>query len=196
MRKFKRLEAPEFLSKHSEEWGEAWERRHSADSGAKFYWHEVDKEPVNQKLMPLLKTQTQSHCSFCDNYPVAPPGTDTIEHFRPKATFPKDAYQWSNLYYCCNFCQTKGAAFDEAALHPDAEDYEFDRYFRWDYTKGELRANDLAAPEDQNRADATIKLYHLNKEHPSLRLRTRHRWPSLAKKGESLDDQPYRDFLS
>lgn len=191
MRKFTRLPAPEFLAARWERWGVEWEERQRA--GGSFHWHVVDKEPVNQKLLPALKAQTQDHCSFCDNYPINPPSPDTIEHFRPKSRFPREAYQWSNLYYCCGCCQQKGDEFDEALLRPDAQDFDFDRFFRWEFSRGELLVNELASPEDQQRAEVTIRLYRLNEGHPFLRRRAQHQ---RAKEPDApLDDFAYRGFL-
>jgi uncharacterized protein (TIGR02646 family) len=192
MRRFDRLPEPEFLTDKWEAWGLEWERRSS--EGQAFYWHQVDGEPVNRRLMPFLKTQTQDHCSFCDNYPVSPPSLDTIEHFKPKSKYPREAYKWTNLYFCCVYCQQKSDAFNEAALQPDAEDYSFERYFRWDWTLGTLEVNERATPKDQARAKATIELYNLNKRHPALRKRALHQ---RAKDADSpLDDFAYRDYVS
>ena len=193
MRKFKRLEEPEFLKEKWEAWGREWEARHDANPKTQFHWHQVDGEPVNQKLLPLLKLQTQTHCSFCDIFPVSPPSLDTIEHFRPKSTFPRDAYRWGNLYFGCMHCQEKGDEFDEALLQPDAPEYGFDRYFRWDYTTGELKVNELASPENQRRGEVTIDLYRLNKGHPSLRKRELRRRSQA--KDDPLDDFCYRHFV-
>jgi uncharacterized protein (TIGR02646 family) len=193
MRKFQRAAEPAFLAANWEAWGIAWEQRHAADPKARFHWHQMDNESVNQKLLPLLKGQTQDHCSFCDNFPVSPPSLDTIEHFRPKSRFPRDAYRWTNLYFCCMWCQQKGDDFDETALQPDALDYEFDRYFRWDYTRGKIDVNPNASPEDRNRAQVTIVLCKLNEGHPSLRkreLRKRAQAPN-----DPLDDFAYRDYV-
>lgn len=137
MRRFQRAAEPDFLLGVWETWGLEWEQRHAANPGAAFNWRKIGGERVNQKLLPHLKAQTQDHCSFCDNFPVSPPSLDTIEHFRPKSLYPRDAYRWGNLYFCCMHCQQKSAEFAEAALHPDAIDYEFDRYFRWDHTLGD-----------------------------------------------------------
>lgn len=191
MRKFQRAEEPDFLAAHWEEWGLGWELRQA--EGKTFHWHRVASEPVNQKLLPILKAQTQDHCSFCDNYPVSPPSIDTIEHFRPKSRYPREAYRWTNLYFCCTYCQQKNSAFDESALQPDAEDYHFDRFFRWDYTRGLLEVNDAATPEDQHRARVTIKLYQLNHGHPSLRKRELRR--RSQGQNDPLDDFAYRDFV-
>jgi uncharacterized protein (TIGR02646 family) len=194
MRKFARGVAPEFLVGKWQAWGEEWERRRAENPKASFHWHVVDGEAVNQKLLPVLKAQVQNHCSFCDSYPVSPPSVDTVEHFRPKSQFPREAYKWENLYFCCCHCQAKGEDFDEALLRPDAEDYSFDRYFRWDFTTGRLEVNERAPREDQNRAQVTVELYRLNEEHPSLRrreLRRRSKDPEAP-----LDDFAYRHFVS
>lgn len=193
MRKFKRGPAPALLLGKWESWGAQWEQRRAAIPGAGFHWHEVEGEPVNHKLLPALKAQVQDHCSFCDNYPICPPSLDTVEHFRPKTLFPREAYRWENLYYCCCHCQGKGDDFDEALLRPDAEDYSFDRFFRWDYTNGTLEVNERASAEDQNRARVTRSLYRLNVGHPSLRRRELRRRSLMP--NEPLDDFAYRDFV-
>ena len=105
MRKFTRADPPAFLADKWEPWGLAWEQRRTANPAAQFHWHEIDGEGVNQKLLPLLKGQIQNHCSFCDAFPVAPPSIETIEHFRPKGAYPREAYHWPNLYFCCMYCQ-------------------------------------------------------------------------------------------
>lgn len=193
MRKFRRVEQPAFLRENSEKWGGDWERRRSENSGAQFHWHVVAKTPVNQLLLPLLKEQTQDHCSFCDSFPVSPPSIDTIEHFRPKSTFPREAYHWENLYFCCMFCQQKGELFDEGLIRPDAHDFDFDDFFRWDFTKGTIEVNELAPAANQQRARVTISIYRLNEGHPKFRrlaARARERG-----KDEPLDDFPYRNYI-
>jgi uncharacterized protein (TIGR02646 family) len=193
MRKFQRGEEPDFLAENWEDWGLRWEQRKASNLSASFGWPAHQGEAVNHKLLPHLKRQTQDHCSFCDAFPVSPPSLDTIEHFRPKGKFPKEAYHWTNLYFCCNHCQQKGEEFDNALLQPDAPDYEFDRYFRWDFTRGTIEVNESALETDQNRADVTRKLYRLNEKHPGLRKFWAHRRIKL--KDEDLDTFPYRDYI-
>ena len=194
MRKFERMPAPPFLLPRWEHWGIEWEQRHNDNPAARFHWHTADREPVNQKLLPALKAQVQNHCSFCDNYPISPPSNDTIEHFRPKTKFPREAYQWENLYYCCNYCQQKKReAFDEALLRPDASDFSFDRFFRWDYTLGTLEVNEQASEVDQHRARVTIDLYKLNDGHPLLRRRELSMRTQCPER--PLDDFAYRGFV-
>lgn len=191
MRKFLRLPEPPFLALHCQEWGADWERREA--KGHAFYWHQVDGEPVNQKLIPLLMPQTQEHCSFCDHFPIDPPSIPTIEHLRPKAMYPLDAFRWANLYLSCTHCQQKGVPFNESVLAPDAPDYDFDRYFRWDHTQGTLEVNENATPEERVRARHTIDYFRLNVAHPTQRKiqlirRSKHQ-------DEPLDTWPYRDYL-
>jgi uncharacterized protein (TIGR02646 family) len=193
MRKFHRLPEPDFLATRSETWGIDWEQRRAANPASRFHWHTVDGEPVNQKLLPLLKEQTQAHCSFCDAFPVSPPSIDTVEHFRPKSAYPREAYRWTNLYFCCMHCQQKGEKFDKFLLRPDADDYEFDRYFRWDFTLGTIEVNPKASPEDRTRAEVTRTLYGLNILHPLQRRDCLRRWAKL--KDEPLDSMPYRHYL-
>jgi uncharacterized protein (TIGR02646 family) len=193
MRKFQRVNQPDFLVDRWKTWGEEWERRRSENPKAGFNWRQFNGTPVNQLLLPPLKAQTQDHCSFCDAFPVSPPAIDTIEHFRPKSTFPKDAYRWDNLYFCCMYCQQKGDDFNEDLLRPDADDYDFDQYFRWDFTRGRIEINELAPEKNQRRAEVTIRLYRLNEKHPTLRrLEMRRR-----KQGQNdpLDEFAYRHYV-
>ena len=193
MRKFQRAPEPAFLAEHWERWGLEWEAGRSKTPKPAWSWREYEKTPVNQLLLKYLKPQTQAHCSFCDAFPVSPPSDDTIEHFRPKADYRTEAYRWSNLYFCCRFCQRKEGQFDEAVLRPDAEDYQFDRYFLWDYTLGEIKVNPAATPAEQRRAEITIRYFRLNVEHPSLRKRELRR--RMKDATELLEDCPYRDFI-
>jgi len=193
MRKFRRLPSPAFLVERWERWGLEWEQRLKAGAGAAFHWHEVDHEPVNHKLLPVLKEQVQDHCSFCDAFPVSPPSNPTIEHFRPKRCFPREAYKWENLYYCCDHCQQKGEEFHEGTLRPDGDDYTFERYFRWDFTTGHLEVNELASQWDQERATKTIQAYRLNMGHPLLRRQASY-WRGRML-DEPLNSFPYRDFV-
>jgi uncharacterized protein (TIGR02646 family) len=194
MKKFERAAEPPFLAAVWEAWGIEWEQRHQNNPGAAFHWHQIEGERVNAKLLPLLKAQTQDHCSFCDNFPVSPPSLDTIEHFRPKATYHREAYHWPNLYFCCMHCQQKAAEFEEAILRPDSPDYEFTRYFRWDFTLGRIEVNEQASDKDQYRADITIRAYRLNEGHPKLRKRELRRRVKCA--DDPLDDFAYRDYVT
>ncbi len=193
MRKFSRGHCPEVLSVDQAVWTERWLARRAEDFGAKFSWPQRDGMALNQHLLPGLKAQTGDHCSYCDGYPVSPPGTETIDHFRPKISHPAEAFLWSNLYFACNHCQTRREQYDEQLLRPDSVDFEFDRYFRWDFTTGEILVNQRADVADQARAEITIQLFRLNTGHPGLRRRESTR--RAAMQAEPLDDFAYRGFV-
>jgi uncharacterized protein (TIGR02646 family) len=194
MRRFQRLPAPQFLTERWEQWGREWEQRRRENASAAFHWHRLDDEAVNDKLLGPLMAQVQDHCSFCDNFPVCPPSKDTIDHFRPKTLFPLLAYNWENLYYCCDFCQTKGNFFHDDLLQPDSPEYTFERFFLWDFTTGEILVNPLASPEDKRRAECTRTNYRLNEKHPRFRRMARRRRGRFN--DDPLDDFAYRDFVS
>ena len=193
MRKFVRGPEPEFLTAHGEAWGIDWEKRRARNLGTAWTWHQVGGVSVNRLLIAPLKQQTQEHCAFCDAYPFCPPSDETIEHFRPKAQFPREAYHWPNLYLCCRYCQQKEGSYSDDMLRPDAADYQFDRYFHWDFTCGMLKVNPQAVAEDQRRAANTIRYFRLNEGHPLLRLREQRK--RMKDPEEAVEDFAYRHFL-
>ncbi len=198
MKKFNRSAEPAICTEHSEAWNAQWVARLKANSGAVFSWYHIDKKSAREHMLPALRAQSLGHCSFCDAFPVEGVSNETIEHFRPKSKFPEQAYSWANLYYCCDACQNaKREQWDDQLLHADAADYEFSRYFDFDFTTGAIRPNPLATEAEQQRAAVTVKLYGLD-----LPSRRRNRLDEArrydrSKPGELLDELwAYRDFLA
>lgn len=197
MRKFQRVLEPEVLQQHGKKWTTQWIQLCERNPNANFSWYQVDGRSAREHILPTLAEQTQLHCSFCDAFPVGGVSNETIEHFRPKSQFPEFAYRWSNLYYCCNACQSaKGERWDDLLLNPDEEQYSFARYFEFDFTTGEIKPNAVANDTDQRRAQTTINHYNLNSED-----RQRNRKLELRKMRRSTDSEnehhlwAYRDFL-
>ncbi|MGL4398356.1 MAG: hypothetical protein ACRCXD_00685 [Luteolibacter sp.] len=144
-----------------------------------------------------LRDQTQEHCSYCDMTPICPPGTETIDHYRPKSG-PAGrldlAYDWANLFYCCNYCQGKKLdQFEDALLKPDEVGYEFETYFQWEVATGRLMPNEVASPDDRYRAERTIEIFKLNEKHPQLRQKERNSLQGGSR--DELDGHSYRNFL-
>ena len=195
MRKQTRGEAPEFLVAKWEEWGLAWEARLQSDRSSAWNWRQVDNEKVNHKLLPHLKSQAGDHCSFCDANPVSPPSNETIEHFQPKSIFPRQAWQWENLYFCCDFCQgQKREQWAPELLAPDQDGYAFGEYFYPDYTTGKIAIRPDISLEQQQRAECTLRLYGLNHpRHLPCRLEAQERRSAL--RDWDINRFPYRDFL-
>lgn len=195
MRKQIRLEEPAALRDGATQWAETWATNQA--EGKPWRWPVKDKQPVNQLILPTLRQQTASHCSFCDGFPVAALSVETIEHFIPKSTFPRKAFEWGNLFYCCTRCQAaKKERFDPNILKPDESDYDFSRYFICDFTTGKIGPNPTASSGEQQRAQTTITHYKLN---DGILPDERRRWLQIRSRsvsGSELDDFAYRDFLS
>ena len=188
MIKLHRSDAPTWLTQNWKQWGLEYREKKQADPMALSH----EGKQVRSHLIKPLVAMTKKHCSFCDSTPLGSQIRATIEHFRPKESYPHLAYQWENLFACCDICQTaKWKKFDEALLKPDEIEYEFKRYFFFEETTGKLIPNQGANTEDQNRALLTIQIYKLNEfERPEARL-----WAlELARQIQTLpvDKLPYR----
>jgi hypothetical protein len=119
------------------QWGEEFKRH--LDSGGKssdFGW----KGGLYTEMRRQLAIITKEHCSFCDDHPIGTNSKETIEHYFPKAEFPLDAYNWANLFYCCDKCQSEANRNDfQETLKPDIETYRFSDYFYFDLGTGQLK---------------------------------------------------------
>ncbi|HPM81361.1 MAG TPA: TIGR02646 family protein [Candidatus Anammoximicrobium sp.] len=197
MRKQTRPPVPAILQKNGERWTRQWVELRGKNPIAAFQWYQADGMSARTWLLPHLKDMTQGHCAFCDCFPLDDRSKEPIEHFKPKsdARFYAEAYSWQNLYYCCDCCQSsKRERWDDRLLRPDADDYSFTKYFVFDYTTGEIRANSRASVEDQSRAETTIALYGLDLSEKRLarRLELRKWQRSVDRR---LDEWAYRDYL-
>ncbi len=188
--KLQRPEPPAVLIQNWEDWGLEYEQKRLQNPKHEFQW----RKKVYSPLIELLLVMTKKHCSFCDSCPMRSQIRETIEHFRPKESYPCLVYQWENLFACCDRCQSaKGKRFDEALLKPDEIEYEFNRYFFFDALTGELKPNYQATPEDQYRATITIQLYKLNEfGRPDARLTVLEMSAALLNSSLTVDDFSYR----
>ncbi|MBF0311151.1 MAG: TIGR02646 family protein [Magnetococcales bacterium] len=157
MMKFNRPNQPRCLAIKSTDWTTRW----LADKKKSqvFRWYNAKcKTSVSQ----ALSQAHARHCAFCD-LRLALSSTETIEHFKPKSTFPELAFVWDNLYPACTLCQRyKLEKFDDRLLRPDDTAYSFDTYFMIDYSCGKLKPNSRLSPVEKERAEKTIELYGLN----------------------------------
>lgn len=185
MHRVTRPDAPGVFAENALRWRDQYVVRR-ADGPASFDWYVAGGVRARDIALQALRIMTAGHCAYCDGYPVFL--GETIDHFRPKSTWPELAYDWGNLYVCCAQCQKRGDRFDEGLLRPDASDYAFDRYFECDLATGRLAPAGDASPDDQGRAAVTIQLFNLN--HPTLVVLRRDAW---AKRREpSTDEDPFR----
>ena len=97
------IDSLEVLHDNCVEWGEQYEaHRTKKGTGQDFSW----RQGIHEPLIEELSEQTNQHCTFCDSFPFDM-SKETVEHFRPKNEFPKQAYEYRNLFYCCDKCQSR-----------------------------------------------------------------------------------------
>jgi len=191
LRKLERTDVPACLRENAPAWTEAFMAARQQDSGYKFRWHRDCYPEIRQQLREM----TQGHCAFCDG-PVGIESRETVEHFRPKSRFPELAYQWENLFPCCDVCQAnKRERFEDGLLKPDAHDYDFNRYFVVNYQSGELEPAPYASEEAQQSARITLDLYGLNE--PARKRARKREWDVFSQMGTAAnpEDFHYRFFL-
>jgi len=197
MRRIVRTECPDVLEKKGAEWTAHWVTRVAEDRSCDFHWPQFESQKLNHILEEPLGAMTQNHCAFCDGSFTE--SLRTIEHFKPKKSFPAEAFAWENLFPACDRCQgTKLESFDERLLKPDAEGYAFEDYFICDADSGQVLPNPAASEDDKARAETTILMYGLaRKERCEARRKEWRGFVARRKCGEdvALDDFNYRFFL-
>ncbi len=164
MRRFVRTSVPDWLDEKWEDWGKEWQNKYAKNKkSSEFTWRKY-KGFGHSDLIKKLGKMTQNHCSFCDAYPLVSRLKPTIEHFEPKIVSPLIAYKWDNLYISCYNCNSsKGDYFSTELLKPDANDYDFAKYFVFDNFTGNIKPNPQANFTDIKRAETTIETYGFNK---------------------------------
>ena len=145
------------------QWGQAFSELLSrGGKSSAFAW----KGGIYEEMRHHLSLITKEHCSFCDSYPVAHISKETIEHYYPKAEYPLRAFEWENLFYCCDKCQSEANkwAFQET-LKPDLPTYHFSDYFYFDLASGELKVMEnleMDNPDSFAKANAFLMRYGIS----------------------------------
>lgn len=195
MFKFARTECPDYLATCWERLGLQFQRAKTRNPSYKFQWYAPFRY---EETLQRLATMTNNHCAFCDGGDLGAVSRRTIEHFRPKSDFQTIAYQWENLYLCCDQCQSqKLEDFDDGLLVGDQSDYEFQTYFMVDYAAGTIEPNPGATLAEQARARVTIDLYGLNLDvRNQSRKRELKRYQQRIPEEDLLEDFSYRYYLA
>lgn len=192
MRKLIRPDPPQLFVDHCAEWSQQWAKLRSRNPSAQFSWYVIDGQSARNIILGDLLGMTDDHCSFCDCFPLSDRCSEAVEHFYPKShpDFLNKAYDWDNLFYCCDKCQkSKRERFDPLLLKPDDPDYAFSDYFEFDYTTGAIMAR-----EGNPRAKTTIEIYQLDSSaRRKYRKQALRLWSSQAV--NDINYHPYRDYL-
>lgn len=197
MRKFTRIEAPDFLNKKWEKWGKRYKKNREINSSFSFQWPTHKGQKINTILEPFLAKQTENHCSYCDNFPIRSK-EDSIDHFKPKSRpeYYELVCQWDNLYYCCQNCQQyKLEQYNQYILRPDSNNFSFEDYFIYSYNSHELIPHPALTASERRKAQTTIDIFGLNdKGHIAARRISLERYEGKKNSGENIEinDFPYR----
>ncbi len=196
MLKFIRLQQPEVLNTRWERYGESYRKKRIANAGFKFIWPTIAGITLNKTILPTLLLQTQEHCTYCDHYPLRR-GDDSIDHFKPKSVeaFYNLVCQWENLYVACKHCQdSKASLYSDDLLRPDDIDYNFRKYFNYNYATHKLEPNETESLGNQIRADETIRIFDFN--HLAQIKSRKFVWDKFVKDDNPvLNDYNYRFIL-
>jgi uncharacterized protein (TIGR02646 family) len=131
----------------------------------------------------------RERCMYClDSH-----GSD-IEHFRPKATFPKRMFRWRNLLLCCTECgRFKGIQFPLQGKRPlliDPSKEEPWRYLDFDPDTGNVIARfDLQAGTYSPKGEKTEEILQLDRRE-ALAAGYQKTYRRLCKKVQRFLDEP------
>lgn len=162
MRYVKRAHIPKSLAKY----GEQWTKELLDEIGKKGDYSKVDtvfKNKYQQEdVKRALETMYTSHCCYCESI-IGINTYGRIEHLRPKSLpqFYKDTFQWNNLHWCCEICNTsyKRAKWDFEYPILDPSSDNIAAHLRLNLQTGEYEEID-----GDLRARTTINHTGLNRE--------------------------------
>lgn len=124
------------------------------------YWHHIG---------PQLHDSYGGICSYSCHWIPYDTGAETVEHFRPKDTYPADAYEWSNYrLVCATLNGRKG-------VHEDVLDPFLvqNGWFVIDFPSMLVKPSSNLALENRRMVQATIDRLGLNDEGTCLKSRVK-----------------------
>lgn len=162
MRFVKRTEKPLSLSLHAEQ----WTKELLAQIEGKGSYSKVDteyKERYRQEdVKEALEMMYTGHCCYCESI-IGISTYGRIEHLKPKslAQFHKYAFEWNNLHWCCEVCNTSYKKqkwnFEYPILDPSSDNIKA-------YLCMNLQTGEYEEIGDNPRAKTTIEDAGLNRE--------------------------------
>ena len=126
------------------------------------------KKEVLDELRSMAAGTEGPFCHYCESLIVQGPDRHSIEHMYPRRRYPELTFDWSNLYlscktaaHCDQFKDGKGCPpYDpEDLLRPDVDDPDSFLQF---LSSGEVIPREGLTPNDQHRAETTIRVLALN----------------------------------
>lgn len=124
-------------------------------------WERFRREPLRHQVVRALNRQTRRKCVYCEKK-----GARTIDHYRPKRLFPHLTFAWENFNWACTDCNFHKGPWlpspDGRPLLFNPMDEMVEDYFFFDLLTGAIRPKYGLSPNDEERANHTIKLLKLN----------------------------------
>ena len=199
-----RPEAPDLIKRYGEEIGAEYASRKQADRKYRFQWPLREGQNLGRLIHDTLKeSMNEGHCAYCDGWPIDETSREEVDHFQPKGRpeFYRLVCNWNNLFLSCSACNNnKLEQWDEDLLRPDADDYDFMRYFEYETATGKLKPNPAASADDRKRAEVTIRILGLCRDGACTGRRNALRNYQAARRNPDddrrIDDFPHRYLFS
>jgi len=161
MHKVERLAEPESLKKNARKWTVdllAEVPKHSAFNDIpQNFVNKYRQEDVKQALNQMFRGQ----CCFCES-PIGVQVFERIEHLMPKSKFPHLCFEWCNLNYSCEVCNSKKFKGDKWDDDNPILDPTFDEI--QNYLEINLDTAIVIPKNNDPRAKTTIEHTGLNRE--------------------------------
>lgn len=106
-----------------------------------------------EDVIRLLHTDQNGKCYLCERFLT----TDfQVEHHKSRGHFPELTYEWSNLFCCCSYCNSKKSASFDDLLNPADDNIEELIHQSFDFPNAKVLFSNAGG--DSPQTDATIAL--------------------------------------
>jgi len=162
LRKVNRLPQPDSLKKNADQWTKELmneiEKQGSYEKVDDHFKNKYRQDDVKETLEKMYGR----HCCYCELI-VGVSSYGRIEHLKPKSKpqFYRYAFDWKNLHWCCEICNTsyKRAKWDFRYPIFDPSKDNIDQYLRLNLSTGEYQEIG-----ENKRAQTTINHTGMNRE--------------------------------
>lgn len=106
---------------------------------------------TGEDVIGQLKADQYEKCYLCERIQI----TDfQVEHHKSRNNFPALKYEWSNLFWCCSYCNAKKSSSFDNLLNPVEDNIEDLIQQSFDFPNATAIFSKTGAPSEQ--VDATI----------------------------------------
>lgn len=165
-----RTKKPDVIKNNESKWLETYlialnKYRLSPTKANKKNLHLTEEKYKHNQIKEALRVMFNNKCAYCESY-IGHISFGHIEHFMPKAKYPKQCFNWNNLLLGCEICngtQFKATNFptkkeNGPIINPTKENPT--SYFTFEYDPNTGTANVLGINE---RGKTTETLLGLNR---------------------------------